>query len=169
MQHPKISSGTYKHTWKPSGQSVCVSKLLATEYWIRQSVFLNLFSGSPAKRPFRAPNSLVAGGHFCLNVNRKRTRIAIYPCSIFADDFMRMMILSDKWWGAFIFFLGYRKIEMVPFSAIQNGEKKNVIPRGTKLWTLLYSVAWVGHRTDGPTERWFRQEPWPVAPGFMGF
>ena len=32
-------------------------------------------------------------------------------------------------------------------------------PRGTKLWTLLYSVAWVGHRTDGPTERWFRQEP----------
>ena len=29
--------------------------------------------------------------------------------------------------------------------------------RETKLWTLLYSVAWVGHRTDGPTERWFRK------------
>lgn len=34
----------------------------------------------------------------------------------------------------------------------------NGLYAGTKLWTLLYSVAWVGHRTDGPTERWFRQD-----------
>lgn len=26
------------------------------------------------------------------------------------------------------------------------------------LWALLYSVAWVGHPTDGPTERWFRKD-----------
>ena len=51
-----------------------------------------------------------------------------------------------------------------PFSAMKHGWNM-VKPlrcwsdRGTKLWTLLYSVAWVGHRTDGPTERWFRQEP----------
>ncbi|CAK9031204.1 Omega-amidase [Durusdinium trenchii] len=27
-----------------------------------------------------------------------------------------------------------------------------------KLWALLYSVAWVGHQTDGPVERWFRKD-----------
>ena len=30
-------------------------------------------------------------------------------------------------------------------------------PRNANLWALLYSVAWVGHPTDGPTERWFRK------------
>ncbi|CAJ1334687.1 unnamed protein product [Effrenium voratum] len=30
--------------------------------------------------------------------------------------------------------------------------------KGKDLWALLYSVAWVGHRTDGPTERWFRKD-----------
>ncbi|CAE7584590.1 Nit2 [Symbiodinium sp. CCMP2456] len=28
----------------------------------------------------------------------------------------------------------------------------------SNLWALLYSVAWVGHPTDGPTERWFRKD-----------
>ena len=44
----------------------------------------------------------------------------------------------------------------IPASGMFDGTHRLRL-RETKLWTLLYSVAWVGHRTDGPTERWFRK------------